>query len=134
MPSTVAYEIPGFSWTWVSGADFTGAAAGQHRFVTLNTSQVAVNPALGAVGNRDVGVRCNKPNTGQATTVRKSGVVMVEAAEAITVGAPVSCDATGKATVADTATHLILGTCVVAASGNGVLCSVELATQHVAFA
>lgn len=133
MASTVAYEIPGFSWTLTSGADFTGAAAGQHRFVAMDSTQRYVNPATGAVGNRDLGVRCNKPNVNQAMTVRKSGVVMVEAAEAITVGQPVSCDNTGKATVADTATHLILGTCIVAASGNGVLCSVELQTQHVAF-
>lgn len=133
MASTVAYEIPGFSWTLPSGADFTGAAAGQHRFVAMDSTQRYVNPALGAVGNRDLGVRCNKPNTNQAMTVRKSGVVMVEAGEQITVGQPVTTDATGKAIVADTATHLILGTCIVAASGNGVLCSVELATQRVAF-
>jgi hypothetical protein len=128
MATTVAYEIPGFSRTTESGADFTADAAGQHRFVVMNSSQQVVNPSA---SGRATGVRCNKPNVGQATTVRTSGIVMVEAAEAIAVDAAVSTDNVGRAVNGATTGEVILGRCVVAASGTGVLCSVELHTEQV---
>lgn len=90
-----AYEIPGFSYTLPAASDMTGS---QFRFVNMNSSGQAATPSA---GGRVVGVRQNKPNTGQAATIVQTGVSIVEGGEAITAGANVATSATGKAMVAD---------------------------------
>lgn len=122
-----AYEIPGFSRTSPSGADFTGAAAGQHRFVAMDATGAVVNPGAGA---RVVGVRSNKPNTGQATTVCTSGIVWVEGSEAIAIDDPIAATADGSAAVA-TVGQAIVGRAVTAGAGDGSIVSVELHTEQV---
>lgn len=91
----MAYEIPGFSYTLLAGANFTGS---QFRFVDVNANSEAVAPTA---EGRVVGVRNNRPNTGQATTVVASGISKVEAGAAIAAGANVTTDAEGRAITAD---------------------------------
>lgn len=122
-----AYEIPGFARTSPSGADFTGAAAGQHRLVAMNASGQVVNPAAGA---RCVGVRSNKPNTGQATSVCTSGIVWIEGGAAISIDDAIAADAAGKALVA-TVGQAIIGRAVTAGAADGSIVSVELSTEQV---
>lgn len=116
----MALEIPGFSFTLESAADFTGS---QFRFVDCNSSGKAALPS--AAGARVVGVRQNKPNTGQATTIVQSGVSLVEAGAAITAGASVQTDANGKAITA-ASTKLIVGIALKSAGADGEVIPVLL--------
>lgn len=122
-----AYEIPGFSYTLPSGADFTGAV-GQYRFVNMDASGNAVNPSA---GGECVGVRQNKPNVGQATTIVKDGVVWVEAGEAISIGDDITPGAAGEAFIGATIGETIVGRAVTAGTGAGSIVSVLLSTANV---
>lgn len=76
-----------------------------------------------------VGVLQNKPQvTGQAATVGIRGVSNVMAGAAITAGATVTCDATGRA-VASTGTDVVYGIALAAATGANELVPVLLRTN-----
>jgi hypothetical protein len=115
----MAYEIPGFSWTLPAAADFTGS---QFRFVDVNSSAKAANPTANA---RAIAVRQNRCNTDQAATLVTDGISIVEAGGAITAGADVSTDATGRAT-ASAATNRVLGVALEQATGAGIKIAVLL--------
>lgn len=87
----MAYEIPGFSFTLVAGADLT---AKQFHFVDVNSSGAAIVPT--GAGARTVGVLQNKPDSGEAATIVNSGIVMVVAGDDVTRGANVQTDVAGK--------------------------------------
>lgn len=73
----MAYEIPGFSVTVPAGADLSTQ---QFRFVSLNASGQAVNPATTAM-TVPFGVLQNKPNaSGAAAQVMISGVSKLQMA------------------------------------------------------
>lgn len=114
----MAYEIPGFSFTLVSNADFT---ASQFRFVDVNAAGKAVAPAA---GGRCVGVRNNKPKLNEAVTIVHSGISIVEAGAAITVGGNVQTDALGQAI--PLAAGISQGVALESASGAGVKIAVLL--------
>lgn len=116
----MAYEIPGFSFPVPSGADFRAGA--QFRFVNLNGSGKAVNPAAGGAV---IGVRQNRPNTNEATTIVVNGVSIVEAGAAVTVGDDVSTDDTGRVVTSATG-DLIHGRALETASAAGVKIAVLL--------
>lgn len=116
------YEIPGLSYTLPSGSDFR-TGAGQFRFVDINSSGKAVVPT--GAGAAVVGVRQNKPNTNEAMTIVGSGIAIVEAGAAITLGAAVTTDASGRAVTATTGNQ-VHGRAFEAASGAGVLIAVFL--------
>jgi hypothetical protein len=115
----MAYEIPGFSYTLVSVADLS---ASQFRFVDVNNAGKAVVPSL---GGPVVGVRNNKPRANEEATVVGTGISIVEAGAAITVGAYVTTDATGRVITAATG-HQIHGRALETASGAGVFVAVLL--------
>jgi hypothetical protein len=116
----MAYEIPGFSFTLPSAADYR-TGAGQFRFVNVNSSGKAV--AAGAAG-ACIGVRQNKPNLNEAMTIVNSGIVFVEAGAAITAGALVESDASGRAITR--AAGIQQGRALETASGAGVQIAVLL--------
>jgi spore maturation protein SpmA len=119
----MVYEIPGFSYTLPAGADFSvKATTGQFRFVDVNASGQAVAPATGGTV---VGVRQNLPASGQPTTVVESGIVFLEAGAAITAGAIVTTDNTGRVIAAGTG-NLQHGRALEAASGAGIQIAVLL--------
>jgi predicted RecA/RadA family phage recombinase len=128
--AVAAYEIPGFSFTLPSNADYR-TGAGQFRFVTVNSSGNAVASGLAADA---IGVRQNKPNTGEAMTIVTSGISMVEAGEALAVGELVKSMANGLAGEADTAADYILGICLTPATASGQIVSVLLNVNHTKFA
>lgn len=116
----MAYEVPGFTFTLPAGADFSGGA--QFRFCNVNSSGKAVNPAAGGVV---VGVRYTKSKADEATTIVHSGIAIVEAGGAITVGANVASNNVGQA-VAATTGNSIVGRALETASGSGVQIAVLL--------
>jgi hypothetical protein len=117
----MAYEIPGFSFTLPSAADYR-TGAGQFRFVNVNSSGKAV--AAGAAG-ACIGVRQNKPNLNEAMTIVNSGIVFVEAGAAVANGALVTSDATGRAITAGVG-NAINGEAMETASAAGVQIAVLL--------
>lgn len=117
----MAYEIPGFSFTLVAAAD---QSASQFRFIDVDTNGKGVTPS--AAGQRVVGVRNNKPKSGEAATVIVSGVSIVEAGAPVTVGADVMTDTSGRAIVAATTGSAIAGIALEAASGAGQFIAVLL--------
>lgn len=117
----MAYEIPGFSFTLVSNADYR-TGNGQFRFAkVLSTGKTA----LAGAGELSVGVRQNTPNANEPTTVVNSGIVFVEAGAAVAGAALVTSDATGRGITATTGNY-IHGQALEAASAAGVLFAVLL--------
>lgn len=117
----MAYEIPGFLLPLPAGQDFR-TGAGQFRFVNINSAGKVVVPTL---GGPVVGVRQNKPNTNEATTVMNSGVTFLEAASAVALGDEITCTATGAVATA-AAGQRRHGRALEAASGAGIQIAVLL--------
>lgn len=117
----MAFEIPGFSFPLPSAADYR-TGNGQFRFVKVNSSGKAVQTVA---GEATIGVRQITCRQDEAMTIVNSGISMVEAGAAVTAGALVMSDATGRAVTA-TSTNSIAGTALETASGAGVIIAVLL--------
>jgi hypothetical protein len=78
--------------TLVAGADLS--ATGQFRGVKVNSSGRAILAA--AAGEFVIGVLQNNPGNGQAGTVRVAGATKMIAGAAVTAGAVVGVDSTGR--------------------------------------
>jgi hypothetical protein len=115
----MAYEIPGFSYTLVAAADLS---ASQFRFIDIDATGKGAVPGA---GGRVVGVRNNKPKSGEAATVVGSGISIVEAGDVVTVGGSVSTDNVGRVVDAATA-DLIAGIALESASAAGQFIAVLL--------
>lgn len=107
-----AYEIPGMRFSLPAGA---GVA--QHRFVSANGDSAGIQ-ATDATAI--IGVSMNEAKAGEVLEVA-DGLVIVEAAGAITAGVKVTSDATGKAVAGDG-----VAVAITAASGAGELVTVKL--------
>lgn len=112
----MAYETPGLTVTFTSGADFSAGA--QFRFVDFNSSGKVINPA--ASGDPVVGVRQNRPRLNEGATVVVDGISWVEAGAAVTLGANVMTDTTGRA-IAWTTTKYCIGRALQVAAAAGVI-------------
>lgn len=91
----MSFEIPGFTFTLVSSADYT---SDQYTAVKVDTSGQAVQ-----CNNAEdcIGVLQNKPNTGQAATVMVNGVTIMEIGTGgLTAGDSVGLDDEGAAVTA----------------------------------
>jgi len=122
----MAYEIPGFTFTLPSGADFTTGTA-KFRFVKINSvaKAVLVNGATPALVAGAIGVCQMSPRLNEAMTIVHNGVTFVVAGGAIPVGSMVTSDATGRAVVAAVG-NAVLGTALETASGVGIQIAVLL--------
>lgn len=105
-----------------AAADYT--VTGQYCFVYIGSAG-AITKA-GTAGRRCAGVLQNNPDSGEASTVAKSGRTKVVAGEAIANGDLVSTKNDGRAQVADTTGWHVLGTARSACSNDGEVISVEL--------
>ena len=119
----MAYEIPGFSFSLPSAADYR-TGNGQFRFVKAAASGKAVQTVLGEAA---IGVRQNTPRLNEAMTIVNSGISFVEAGAALAPGDLVASDATGRAKVA-AAGEYINGRVMETASGAGIIVGVLLGT------
>lgn len=129
-------QANGVDITRLAGADLSSS---QYHFVKLDTNGEVV---LSGAGEDAIGVLQNKPADGQAATVRVGGLSKVVAGAAITAGARVASDASGKAKTAVAATvntsdtgaaadavvaSFALGNAFEAASGDGQIIEFLLA-------
>lgn len=100
-----AYEIPGLRYSLPAGG-----AVERHRFVTVDENSNGIQ----AVANSNIiGVSMNKTSAGQVLEIA-DGIVMVEAAKAVTAGKVAYADADGKVTDAGTVVAGIVITSAVA--------------------
>ena len=104
-----------------AAADYS---AKQHYFMTLNSSRQCVLATT--LGEKTIGVLQDDPDAANRTgLVRVFGITKVVASAAITVGARVTTDASGKAITA-TPGDFVAGVCIIAAGADGDVCSVLL--------
>lgn len=84
-----AYEIPGLRYSLPAGG-----AVERHRFVTVDENSSGIQ----AVADSNIiGVSMNETSAGQVLEIA-DGIVMVEAAKAVTAGNIAYADANGKVT------------------------------------
>ena len=117
----MAFEIPGFSLSVEASADLS---AFQHHFVEVDSNgQLTVS---NSAGESVFGVLQNNPNAeGRAGNVMKDGVSKVVAGAAITVGALVQTNASGRAITAASA-DFVVGRALDAVGADGELISIAL--------
>lgn len=110
-----AYEIPELRFSAVSGA-----AVPRHRFVSIDANgNGIVNDGQKAI----VGVSMNQCDKADEVLEIAKGIVVVEAAGAISAGTVVKSDASGKATVGEGNTGIVA---ITGADAAGDLISVLL--------
>src|SRR5690348_10106602 len=93
----MAYEIPGFTFTLVAGADLSSSPS---KFVKLNPSGQAV--AIAATTDMPIGVLQNTPTSGQAAAIMGFGISKVQGDADLARGASIQTSADGQAAVAAT--------------------------------
>lgn len=121
-----AFEIPGMRFSLPAGA-----AVERCRFVSVNsegngitaTAAIAATDTTAAIAaTAVVGASMNKADTGEVLEVA-DGIVMVEAAGAVTAGVKVASDANGKVVAA---TDDFCGVALTAATAAGQLVAVKI--------
>lgn len=116
----MAWEIEGLDFTLPAAADLS---ANQYFIVKVDSSGSA---ALAGDGEPAIGVLQNEPDAaGKAASIRFAGISKVVAGAAVSAGAQVAPNASGKAVTAATGKN-ILGIALAAASGDGVIIPVAL--------
>lgn len=116
----MAYESPGFmDGTEVAAADLS---AKQFTAVTLGASGYA---AVVLATTRVDGILQNKPLAGEACVVMKNGISKMYAGAAITKGAEIMCDTSGRCVTAATTGNRAWGVAREAAGAANVLIAVE---------
>ena len=116
-----AYEIPNMRFSLPAG----GAVA-QHRFVSVaNDAAIQATAATAVVGASMNEVTENEVAADKRIVEIADGIVMVEAAAAITSGAVVYADADGKATTTK-GTSEAAGIAITAATGAGNIIAVKI--------
>ena len=107
-----AYEIPGMRFSLPAGAEVA-----QHRFVSANSDSAGIQATDSTA---IIGVSMNEAKAGEVLEIA-DGLVIVEAAGAITAGVKVTSDTAGKAVAGDG-----VAVAITAASGAGELVTVKL--------
>ena len=136
----MAWDVPGFSRSWIAGG--TLGVAGSDLSVANTVNSIAVDSyrymfvkfsggllvPVTAATDKAVGVLQNKPQPGAAGTVMISGVTRVRSNDAtITVGTVIYLDAFGMATHTQTGSAGAVGVAEeVAAAGSGYVIAVCL--------
>ena len=110
----IAFEIPSQRFSLPAGGEVA-----RRRFVSINSNGEGISATAATAV---VGASMNTVARGQVLEVA-DGLVMVEAAGAITAGAAVYSDASGK--VAATGTTIV-GTAITSATGAGEVITVKL--------
>lgn len=97
-----SYEIPGFTRSYLAAGDLTTS---KFKFVKMSGATIV---AVAAATDAGVGVLQNKVSAaGEAGTVMISGVTRVYSGAAITAGAKVYLDSTGRVTTVAQAGQLV---------------------------
>jgi|TARA_R110002020_G_scaffold2230_4_gene10438 hypothetical protein len=120
----MAFEIPGFTFTRVAGADLSSS---QYYFVKLSTTDTVV--VCAAATDIPIGILQNAPTSGQEATIMVTGISKVSADAALAIGQLIGTAADGQAdakTVGTDTTQYVVGNVLVAAGAAG-----EMATTTV---
>lgn len=128
-----------FAAVEVGDPDFSGLQAEvdmsgnsfQFRFMKLGTSLGQVNRCA-AISDPVIGVLTNKPKLARAASIKRSGIAKVVAGAAITRGAFVYTDTTGRAIAVGTGMKTC-GICRNAPSAAGEMAEIELMLGGVAY-
>lgn len=107
-----AFEIPGLRFSLPAGADVE-----RFRFVSADANS---NGVMASATSPVIGVSMNMAKANEVLEIA-DGIVMVEAASAITAGAAVKSDATGKAVAGEGA-----GVALTSATAAGDIITVKL--------
>lgn len=94
-----------------------------HQYKWVKLSGAGTVTVCAASTDEPIGVLLNKPNTGEAAEIATDGIVKVVAGAAITAGAALMSDASGRAITAATAGNKTFGKALEAASGAGQVIS-----------
>lgn len=111
-----AYEIPGMRISLPAGAKVE-----RRRFVSVDASS---NGIKATAATHVIGVSMNEAEADQVLEIA-DGVVMVEAAGAVTAGAAVYADANGKATATE-GTAGVAGIALTSATADGEIITVKM--------
>lgn len=108
-----AYEIPNLRFSLPAGGDVK-----RHRFVTVDANG---NGIQATTASAVIGVSMNEASAGQVLEIA-DGIVMVEAAKAVTAGNPAFISADGKATDGSGASNgsIIAGVVITSAVAGGL--------------
>ena len=120
----MAFEIPGFTFTRVAGADLSSS---QYYFVKLSTTDTVI--VCAAATDIPIGILQNAPTSGQEATIMVTGISKVSADAALAIGQLIGTAADGQAdakTVGTDTTEYVVGNVLVAAGAAG-----EMATTTV---
>ena len=103
-----AYEIPSLRFSLPSGGTVK-----RHRFVSVDTNS---NGIQATTTSNIIGVSMNETSAGQVMEIA-DGIVMVEAAKAVTAGSLAYADDDGKVTTTDT---VVAGIVITSAAAGGL--------------
>lgn len=120
----MAHEQIAHGDSYTASADLSG-----QQFRAVKISGNSAIAAIAAITDVPVGVLQDTPKSGQAGFVAYAGVTKMVAGAAITAGALVGIDATGRAVAVVAGTDLTkycIGQCKVGAAAAGNLCTVVL--------
>ena len=109
------YEIPNLRFSLPAGG-----AASRNRFVSVDSNGAGIQATA---TTQIIGASMNEVKLGQVLEIA-DGIVMVEAAAAITAGTDVSSDADGKAVT--TTTGPVAGIAMTGAAAAGILVAVKI--------
>jgi hypothetical protein len=117
----MAFQTPGFSFSLPASADLS---ASQHHFVEVDANgRVTIS---NAAGESVLGVLQNDPDAiDVAAAIMTNGISKVVAGAAVTVGALVQTNASGRA-IAALSADFVVGRALEAAGGNGEVIPVHL--------
>jgi len=116
----LTYEQPEFALSIVTAASFASA---QYRFAKLDASGKVI---VGTAGASSIGVVQNKPILGEVAEIVTAGVSKIVAGGAISAGASVTSDSTGRAVTVG-GSDSISGYALTASQGAGELIPILLA-------
>lgn len=113
-------------WTFVAGADLS-AAANQYKFVEQDSAGLVT--VCNAATDKPVGILQNKPKSGEAATVRVTGISKVQADAALTVDTLIGPSADGQAdakVLGTDVTEFVVGRVLQAAAAAGDIVAVTV--------
>lgn len=101
----MSFEIPGFSFSRIAAADFSGS---QFHFVDLDTTAADAQAKFPSDDGRAIGVMQNKPVTGAVGTIMHTGISKaVVGTGGCTAGDNLEANADGTVEKADTSSPVV---------------------------
>ena len=110
----MAATVSGFSYKpvviggLVSSADYSSA----NNYLAMKVTSSDEQLVTAGAGEEAIGVRLNKPNTGEAVQLAIGGIVPIKLGNTVTIGQKIKSDASGQGVAATTDKDYMLGICL----------------------